>query len=270
MKIKVKFLDENIIKEELKDLNHIDFSLFLETIPESSDDLSPINILVLYEPNEYFGLHDWAIQNKDLFSCILTWDYKVLNTCSNAVLLPFGNTWLKPDQYNKVNNKSFELSHLCGILKKSYGHLLRHELMDRKNEIKMPTNFYQTIGDRHNTEDARFGKEKVFSNSQFGIAIENFSHRDWFSEKILDCLLLKTIPVYWGCSNIGDYFNTDGMIQFSDVDDLIYKINNIDENFYESKKEIIEENWKAALNFVYYERNLALKVKEIFKLNNLI
>ena len=60
------------------------------------------------------------------------------------------------------------------------------------------------------------------------------------------------------------------MILFSDVDDLIYKINNIDENFYESKKEIIEENWKAALNFVYYERNLALKVKEIFKLNNLI
>ena len=225
MKLKIRFFDEQIIKKELKGLEHLNFSLFLETIPESQDELSDINILVLYEPNEYFGLHDWAIQNKEMFDCILN---------------------------------------------KSYGHGLRHEVMNRKSELTLPTNFHQTIGDRHNIEDARLGKETVLCNSQFGVAIENFSHRNWFSEKILDCFLLKTIPIYWGCSNIGDYFNAEGIILFRDVDDLIYKLNGINEEFYESKKEIIEENWKLALDFVYYEKNIALKIKEIFKLNKLI
>ena len=270
MKLKVNFLEKDKFEKELKEISHLDFSLFVESTPEKEEELSSINILVIYEPNEYFGLHDWAIQNKNLFDVILTWDDKVLNNCDNALFLPFGHTWLKPDQYNKPNNKIFELSHLCGNLKKSYGHQLRHELIDRKNEIKISTNFYQTIGDRHNIEDARFGKEKVFSNSQLGIAIENFSHRNWFSEKILDCFLLKTIPIYWGCSNIDDFFNPEGIIKFENVDDLIYKINHLDKDFYNSKKEIINENWKLASSFVNYERNIVNKIIEIFKFNKIL
>jgi hypothetical protein len=270
MKTKIKFLNEEDVKKELENIKHIDFSLFVEDIPNGLNDLSSINILAIYEPNEYFGLHDWAIQNKDLFSFILTWDDKVLNNCENAVLLPFGHSWLKPDQYTKNNTKKFELSHLCGNLLKSYGHQMRHEIIGRSNEFQIPTNFHKSIGDRYNIDDARLGKETVFSNSQFGVAIENFSHRNWFSEKILDCFLLKTIPLYWGCSNIGDFFNTDGIITFNDIDDLIYKINNLDENYYNTKLEAIEENYNLAMKYINYEKNIAEKIQEIFQLNNLV
>jgi len=270
MKIKIDFLNKDIFEEKLKHLKDIDFSLFVECIPQTQNELSPINIITLYEPNEYFGKSDWVIQNKDLFSVILTWDDKVLNNCDNAIYLPFGHTWLQPDQFEKQNDKKFELSHLCGNLLKSYGHGMRHELMARKNEIKIPTNFYQTIGDRHNIDDARLGKETVLANSQYGIAIENFAHRGFFTEKILDCFLLKTIPIYWGCSNIGDFFDVDGIITFDNIDDLIFKVNNLDENFYESKKEIISKNWELALKYVFYEENIVNKIKEIFKHNNII
>lgn len=270
MKLKVDFLNKQIIEEALSDYKHLDFSLFVETIPTQQDDFSSINIISLYEPNEYFGKNDWVIKNKELFDVILTWDDKVLNNCENALYLPFGHTWLKPDQYEKNNDKKFEISHLCGNLLKSYGHSMRHELMARKNEIKIPTNFYQTIGDRYNIDDARFGKETVFASSQYGIAIENFSHRGFFSEKILDCFLLKTIPIYWGCSNIGDFFDIEGIITFENVDDLIYKVNNLDKDFYNSKKEIIKKNWLSALDFVYYEKNIVNKVIEIFKYNKVI
>jgi len=270
MKLFVDFLNKEKIENEIQDLKDLDFSLFVETVPKSQEELSSINIISLYEPNEYFGKNDWAIQNKDLFSAILTWDDKVLNNCDNAIYLPFGHTWLQPDQFEKQNDKKFELSHLCGNLLKSYGHSMRHEIMARKNEIKIPTNFYQTIGDRHNIDDARLGKETVLANSQYGVAIENFAHRGFFTEKILDCFLLKTIPIYWGCSNIGDFFDIDGIITFDNVDDLIYKVNNLDENFYESRKEIITKNWKSALEYVYYEKNIVDKVKEIFKHNNIV
>ena len=81
MKLKINNFDEKSLRSKLIGLSDIDFSLFIDSVPELND-TSSINILVLQEPNEYFGLHDWAIQNKDLFSFILTWDYKVLNNCN--------------------------------------------------------------------------------------------------------------------------------------------------------------------------------------------
>ena len=270
MKLFINHLNKDNIKEQLKPVENIDFSLFFDDIPKSPLDLSPINILVLQEPNEYFGLHDWAVQNKNLFSFILTWSDKVLNNCENTLFLPFGHTWFKPEQYEKHHDKKFEIAHLCGKLLKTYGQSLRHELLARKNEIKIPTKFFDVYGDRYNIEDARKGKEEVFGYSMFGAVIENTSHRGYFTEKILDCFLLKTIPIYWGCSNIEDFFNKDGIIKFDNIDDFTYISNTLTEDFYQSNQHIIEENYKLALQYVDYEQNITNKLKEIFNFNNLI
>jgi hypothetical protein len=270
MKIRSNFLDPKVFEEKLSHLRDIDFSLFVETTPQSQDELSSINIITLHEPNEYFGKHDWAIQNQHLFNAILTWNDKVLNNCDNAMFLPFGHTWFKPDQYEKEHSKEFKIAHLRGNLLKSYGHQIRWEILDRKNELTIPTKFFETYGDRHDIDRARIDKEEVFGDSQFGVAIENFSHRGWFSEKILDCFLLKTIPMYWGCSNIGDFFNKEGIIQFGDPDEFIYISNQLTDKYYDSKKQIIEENYQLALQYVNYEQNIIDKITEIFKLNNII
>jgi hypothetical protein len=269
MKLFINHFDKTIFEKKLYSVKHIDFSLFIDYLPQNNNDLSQINIIVLQEPNEYFGYHDWVINN-NIFDIILTWDDKVLNKCSNSLFLPFGHTWFKSDQYNKQHLKEFNLSHLRGNLLKSYGHQLRWELLDRKDELNIPITFFESYGDRYDIEDARIGKEKVFSNSMFGVAIENFSHRGYFTEKILDCFLLKTIPVYWGCSNIEDYFDIEGIILFNNVDDLIYKVNQLDEQYYLSKKEIIEKNWKLALNYVNYEQNIVNTITHLFKYNNLV
>jgi hypothetical protein len=270
MKIKVNFFDKEIFRQKLDHLSNIDFSLFVDSTPESQDDLSLINILVLQEPNEYFGYHDWAIQNKNLFNVILTWDDKVLNNCDNALFLPFGHSWFKPDQYEVTHNKTFQISHLCGKLLKTYGQSLRHELLARKNEIKVPIKFFDVYGDRYNIEDARKGKEEVFGNSMFGVAIENTSHNGYFTEKILDCFLLKTIPMYWGCTSIDKFFNKEGIIKFGSIDEFIYIANDLDESYYNSRKDIIEENYQKALQYIDYEQNIVNKITEIFKLNKLI
>jgi hypothetical protein len=269
MKIKVAHFSEQVFKDKLQHLSHLDFSLFVETPPQSQDELSSINIISFQEPNEYFGLHDWTIQNKDLFNIILTQSDKVLNNCDNAVYQPFGHTWLQPDQYDKDHDKKFQLSHLCGKLNKTYGHSLRHETLARQNELSIPLKFYETYGDRNNIEDARLGKEFIFGDSQFGVVIENTSHRGYFTEKILDCFLMKTIPVYNGCTSIGDFFNDKGVIKFGNVDDLIYITNQLDENYYNDLKDIIEENHKLAIQYIDYEQTISNKVIEIFKLNNL-
>lgn len=269
MKLKVKHIDSENLKTKLNHLIELDLSIFVDDIPVQ-EELSSLNILVLQEPNEYFGLHDFALKNQHIFNLILTWDDKLLNQCENAMLMPFGHTWFKPDQYKKDYIKKFQTSHLCGKLLKTYGQSLRHELLARQNEIKNPIKFFDVYGDRYNIEEARKGKEEVFGDSMFGVAIENTSHRGYFTEKILDCFLLKTIPIYWGCSNIEDYFNSEGIIKVNNVDDMIYIINNMDESYYNSRQEVIKQNWQIAQKFVNYEQNIADKITQVLKYNKII
>jgi hypothetical protein len=269
MKLFINHLDKEKIEKDLHQVKDVEFSLFIDAVPTKQEDLSPINILVLQEPNEYFGIHDWAIQNKDLFQVIMTWSDKVLNTCSNATFFKFGNTWFTEQEYGTDREKKFQLSHLCGKLLKTYGHSIRHELLSRQDEINIPKKFYDVYGDRYNIADARKGKAEVFGDSMFGIAIENTSHNGYFTEKIIDCFLLKTVPLYWGCSNIQTFFNPEGIIKFENADDLIYISNRLDQNFYKSKSTAIEENYKLALEYLDYEKTIADKVKEIFNHNNI-
>lgn len=270
MKLKINHFDEVVFRTKLKPIDHIDFSLFIDAVPEHQQELSSINILVLQEPNEYFGLHDYAIQNKDLFTFILTWDNKVLNNCHNARYLPFGHTWFKTDQYEKQHNKEFKVAHLCGKLLKTYGQSLRHELLARQNELKVPTKFFDVYGDRHTIEDARKGKEEVFGDVMFGVAIENTSHNGYFTEKLLDCFLLKTIPMYWGCPDVGKLFHAEGIIEFRNVDEFVEKANQLTEKDYMSRLSFVEENYKLALNYVEYENTIYNALVEVFTYNKLI
>lgn len=272
MKLSIHHLSTDNIRKYLieRKVDHIDFSLFVDGVPTSAEELSPINILVLQEPNEYFKLHDWAIQNHNLFSVILTWSDVVLNNCPNAIFFPFGNLWMDEELYSRNREKKFEISHLCGKKLLTYGQSLRHEILARQNEIKIPTNFYSEYGGMGSIREAAEGKEFIYGNSMFGVVIENTSHRGYFTEKILDCFALKTIPLYWGCSSISDYFNDNGFIKFNNVDDLIYIANNLTEQDYYERVSIVEENFNTAIGFGDYEVRIAEKVEEIFKLNNLI
>ena len=70
MKLFCKILPPEDIQKRIKHLEHLDLSLFIESLPQTQDDLSEINILVLIEPNGYFGHCDWAIKNKDLWQTL--------------------------------------------------------------------------------------------------------------------------------------------------------------------------------------------------------
>lgn len=272
MKLFINHISTDIIRQYLTDkfLHELNISLFVDKVPESHNDLSEINILVLQEPNEYFGLHDWAVTNHHLFSFILTWSEKVLNSTPNSMFLSFGNLWINKDQYSKTRNKKFEISHLCGKKLMTYGQSLRHELLARKHEIKIPTNFYDVYGEMNSVLEAAEGKEFIFGNSMFGAIIENTSHRGYFTEKIMDCFALKTIPIYWGCSNIGDFFNTNSILKFDNVDDFIYICNNLNESYYSSILKDIEENYEIAVNYLSYESKIVNKIEEILKYNKII
>jgi hypothetical protein len=80
----------------------------------------------------------------------------------------------------------------------------------------------------------------------FHIAIENTSIANWFSEKLLDCFQTKTVPIYYGCWNIGDFFNINGILPFRDLNDMITSCNKLTPELYELMFPAIEENYELS------------------------
>ena len=76
----------------------------------------------------------------------------------------------------------------------------------------------------------------------FSITIENATYSNMFTEKITDCFMTGTIPVYYGIKNIGDFFNTDGIIML----DNNFKIEDLSFELYNSKLDAVKDNFKRA------------------------
>ena len=55
---------------------------------------------------------------------------------------------------------------------------------------------------------------------RYSIAVENCNSPDYWTEKIADCFLSWTIPLYDGCPNLEDYFPADSVIRIDASDQM--------------------------------------------------
>jgi len=266
------FVPKERFVKGLQELSHIDFSLFNDYRPTYEElSLSPINIFIAGEPNEYFGNHDWIIQNKENFSIILTWSDKILNSCDNAYFCPYGESWWFDNHYEYTPiEKEFKVSFLRGAKLQATGHVIRHEIYNKQKDITTPTQFWDTLGRTDIYEEIRDTKMQSFLPYMFSLCIENNAHNGYFTEKITDCILSKTIPLYWGCKNINEFYNEKGIIRFNTVDEAIDIINNLTKNDYYNRLDYIEENYNKAFEYKDYINTIKNKVVEIFAYNKII
>jgi hypothetical protein len=72
-------------------------------------------------------------------------------------------------------------------------------------------------GGNEKWHDKSMGLDKY----SFSVVIENDIYSSYFTEKLTDCFVTGTIPIYMGAPDIGDYFDTEGMIIVNSVDDII-------------------------------------------------
>lgn len=81
-------------------------------------------------------------------------------------------------------------------------------------------------------------KEEGLCDYMYSVVIENGNYDSYFTEKILDCFATGTIPVYSGSSDIGDFFNSDGIIKLESN----FNVEDISESDYISRMEAIKDN----------------------------
>lgn len=95
-----------------------------------------------------------------------------------------------------------------------------------------------------------------YENFRYTVVIENEISRYNISEKILEPLLCRTVPIYWGTAEVLSRFDPKGIIVFESVADLRSILRNISNRDYENRMESIEANFVTAKKYVSKEMNV--------------
>jgi len=178
------------------------------------------------------------------FDAIFTCDEDLLNLDSRFRFSLSGSNlpWTPQDDFG-IHSKTKSCSLLASPKLMTSGHRLRHvwaEKLKDKIDVYGGVAGSSKIGTDGYASASHPPKSEAIKDYRFSITIENASYNHYFTEKITDCFANGTIPVYWGCPNIGEYFNTDGIILL----DESFDINNLTEELYESKMEAIKDNFE--------------------------
>lgn len=202
-------------------------------------------------PNDYLIFDKNKGLEKD-FDAIFTYDEKLLNQLDNAKFLPicaqtwydkeFGGGFLSSEAYKaKTKNISIVSSNkrMCHL------HDLRIELAIKCKK----NNLADTFGTFDNRKPSKIADS--LADYRYSIVIENDVTDYFFTEKITNCFVSMTIPIYIGARKIDEYFNSDGIIKISEADfDNIDKVlSKCTKDEYENRLEAVKDNYKRALRY---------------------
>lgn len=197
--------------------------------------------------------------NWSKFDFILTHDKQFIkdvqsHTNAKVFWYPVGGTWLYENDWT-INPKTKNLSIIASEKRETIGHKMRHDIINR-----FRSSFDVIHGRGYQYVEYKF---ESLSPYRFSTIIENSRIDDYFSEKLIDCLLTGTIPIYYGTNNIGNYFDTNGMLLIDNVDSFDNIIPMLTEEYYESKMDVILENYNRAKEYTNTEDWIYNKYKDI-------
>jgi len=174
------------------------------------------------------------------FDFIMTHDKQLLEEYPDKTkFIPFGGSWIK--DYNfKMFPKTKNVSMIYSNKNFMPGHKIRHQIV---NVVKNIDLFGR--GSNHPIEY----KEDALKDYRFSIVVENSKTDNYFTEKLIDCFAVGTIPIYWGCPNIDKFFNTQGMLLFDTLEELQDIISSLSADKYELMKQAANQNLLLSKNY---------------------
>jgi hypothetical protein len=256
----IKFIDENLIGQKglsryvdtninwYRNIIEYDIAIYTDRMCYTQPiNLDKINCAWIIEPPIINGENYInVVKNKDKFKYIFSYIKNIGNQVDNYIYIPHGGTWIKNEDMLIYEKTKLVSSIFSWKTWNSY-HKIRHRVYDRfKN-----TNLVDFYGSGCNKElDYKISGIKDY---MFSIVIENSIESDYFTEKLLDCFLTGTIPIYIGSRTTKDYFDENGIIFFDGDEDLPTILEKLTPELYLSKIESIKRNFELSKNFIHPE-----------------
>jgi len=236
----------------------------VDTYHTFSDHLPTIFIQV--EPQIIRPSEQYLIENCHKYHTIFTFNQNVLDKCPNAKKYVHGTSWVSASEQVDISKKKFKISSLTSTKRvgESRGHVLRQVLYHYQHLFQhIPFTWYRSRAQiphliDYGNNPLLSSKNELFDEFQFALVIENSKETNYFTEKIMDCLLTKTIPLYWGCPNIAEYFDTTGWIilETEAIEELHEKYRTLTPDYYSKYSDIIEKNYEKAKTYMDLINNI--------------
>ena len=171
------------------------------------------------------------------------------------------------------------MSIMVSYKKNTTGHIYRHALVSHILKYNWPIDIWGNGADEYKKknvigmgmigssggENSKYIKGNFNSMSElckeyaFTIAIENTSHDHYFTEKLINPLIYNTIPIYWGCKKINEYFPKHAIRLTGNINTDIVLIHRVLRN----PKYYINE-YKINREAVLEKVNLVTNIEKIF------
>ena len=227
-----------------------------EITPQDKD--TYYNVFFACEPyviNRHDGILEWICSKWQQFDLVLAHDQRILQVCPNSHTFHWTSLLINENEDFQYIDKKFKISFICGGKTMCQGHLIRRWCWENQHLIKIPNVCLYSTQVRGNLPVfegnialSRDSKKEAFTDCMFHIAMENCIVPGYFSEKIVDCFAARSVPIYLGCPNISDFFDTRGIIIVSSVEEMFTRINTLTEEDFYSRQEYMEINRKIALD----------------------
>lgn len=203
-------------------------------------------------PEDYCIFEKHKGLEKD-FDAILTYSDKLLNSLSNARFVPFcaqpwyGNQLGGGQITNKAyENKTKNISIVSSD--KTYCELHKKRIMIA-NQLKS-----NNLADTFGTFDGGVPVKvcDMLTDYRYSIGIENYVSDYFFTERLTNCFVAMTVPIYFGARKIPELFNPDGIIflKETDLDCIVPVLAQCSENDYEQRLPAIIDNFNRVMKFI--------------------
>lgn len=200
--------------------------------PLVSEVQSPVKIGWLHEPACLWSRLYQEVTKSEIynqFDFILTYDETLLRHPSNKFRkVLYAGVWVPQSEWG-LRHKTKNISMLFGEKKTTRGHQIRHEIADVLGD-NYGIDYYGARG-----TPTTYGwqtKLQVLKDYKYSIVCETCRDDNLFTEILLDCFAVGTIPIFWGCPNIGKYFEKLGILSFENVYQLESLLRELDEHVY--------------------------------------
>lgn len=210
----------------------------------------PGRIALLTEP---YCLHpeDYFCAAGGDFDMVLTHHTRFTEMYQNWYYYPHGGTFID-EQDRAIHNKTKLMSTFISEKDSMPGHKLRR-LVYPEIRLKLGVDVFGVYV-------AKKLERKIngMRDYYYHLAIESCQERGYFTEKIIDCFLTGTIPIYWGDPDIGNIFNTDGIIIWDGSPQKLVKIiEGLDVPLTEYQHEAMVENFETAKRYIDYRKTIS-------------
>jgi hypothetical protein len=202
---------------------------------------------------------DQVTKVEEAFEMFFTCDRDLASRLGNSVMIPAGSNlpWTETVE-PRLATKSKLCSMICSPKLTTPGHRLRHEWGRRLHgRIDL---FGGALNSPRLGSGAHPSKAGALNAYMFHLTIENASYDSYYTEKITDCFITGTIPVYFGSPDIGETFNEEGVICLEEG----FDIRSLTQELYLSKREAVVDNFERTNILRSADDELFLNISNTF------